>query len=293
MEQPSDWNDQQRNAFVVAWRDKKDKILRKKILKTARRREMTFEHYSERRALPEVTFWVNRHDLDEDLIGRWNFIRSRIPGEKGAGPRCEHDGPVQQCTNPRASGSDVPFCHFHLATEFAIDLAALLKGDAEKIAAPYAVGCLRLLVDERERNGPSALEAQDALKVICCGLLDWRPDGRSRRGRPGVDDLSLTVEYAKQYCLAVALRKDLKKPGPSVRNPAKRVEFVKATALRYRCGKRPEAALLKWLGLATDGTPLSGEEAQSHSDIAAIETARICKIRSPKTVLDRLSRPME
>jgi hypothetical protein len=61
----------------------------------------------------------------------------------------------------------------------------LLRDDPEKISEHYAVGCLRLLVEERLRGEARAQEAQEALKSLCDALLAWSPmnNGHQTGGR--------------------------------------------------------------------------------------------------------------
>lgn len=129
----------------------------------------------------EDSFWTERHDRRQELEGRWNFIRSRRPPREGVQPKCEHKTvDERECTYRRAEGATsyrarLPhYCRFHLLVDHAVSLAVLLRGDPEAITQDFAVGCIGLLVEERSRGGPTAVEAQAALVAICDALLEWR-----------------------------------------------------------------------------------------------------------------------
>jgi hypothetical protein len=149
------------------------------------RPELTPEEQVRMDRTKEEAYWAERRDRIQQLEARWNFISSRAISDEGRGPRCEHVQHGQRCTRPRVAGATqlapLPLrCRFHLATEFADELALLLRDDPEQIVSRFAVGCLGLLVDERLRGGPRAEEAQGALRKICEALLAWPPSGQGK-----------------------------------------------------------------------------------------------------------------
>lgn len=134
----------------------------------------------------EEGYWVERHDRILDLETRWAFIRSRSPDREGPGLQCQHVADGRTCTRHRAAGASqfahLPLhCRFHLLKDFAGDLALLLREDPEKVSEHYSIGCLRLLMEERLHGGPTAQEAQEALKAICDALLNWPPAGQRQQ----------------------------------------------------------------------------------------------------------------
>ncbi|MBI3014069.1 MAG: hypothetical protein HYY65_03155 [Candidatus Tectomicrobia bacterium] len=133
----------------------------------------------------EESFWVQRHDTRRELQRLWNIVAFQPTRREGRGRRCGHVSNGEQCTYLRVASSTQrapipPWCRFHLATMLAEELAPLLKGDPEAITEDFAVGCLEALVDERLRGGPTAQEAQEALRVLCNALLAWSPMNQDR-----------------------------------------------------------------------------------------------------------------
>ncbi len=137
----------------------------------------------------EMLFWDERGDSIAWLQGMWNFISSRQRDRDGRGPRCQHEDRERghRCTFPRAAGASPlarvpPYCWFHLMIDFAQELTALVKGDPEQIGAPFSVGCILLLVEERSLNESTAPEAHEALSGICDALMEWPPPRPRKRG---------------------------------------------------------------------------------------------------------------
>jgi hypothetical protein len=133
----------------------------------------------------EEAFWVERHDRIPWLEARWNFISSRGLHEDASGPRCQWAVHGRQCEKPRVAGAaplaPIPlWCRFHFLTDFAAELALLLRDDPEAVSKPFFAGCVRSLVGERLPGGPTAQEAHEALEAICGALLAWPPGGQGQ-----------------------------------------------------------------------------------------------------------------